>query len=147
MPLSSILLLKNAPLVNKPSKPPKPPKQTPWGKVCHPPTPSHTPRLGLLFARLASPGPSWTSNVHRKNEHNLLMDPFGSDTRRYDMHYTCHSTSIYRFWGQLFTFRRLSSIIFMKSYPKVVPILRTLKNKNPNTEPQGVPEALKTFIR
>ena len=27
----------------------------------------------------------------------LLMDPFGSDTRQYDMHYKCHSTSICRF--------------------------------------------------
>ena len=27
------------------------------------------------------------------------MGPFGSDTRRYDMHCKCHSTSVCRFWG------------------------------------------------
>ena len=42
------------------------------------------------------------------------MGPFGSDTKRYDMHYMCHSTSICRFWGPFFTFQPLSSIIFMK---------------------------------
>ena len=75
------------------------------------------------------------------------MGPFGSDTRRYDMHYKCHSTSICRFWGPFFTFRPLSSIIFMKIDPKVPPIQDLETQKRPNTEPQGVPEALETLIR
>ena len=49
------------------------------------------------------------------------MGPFVSDTRRYDMHYKCHSTSICRFWGPFFPFRPLTSIIFMKIDPKVTP--------------------------
>ena len=32
------------------------------------------------------------------NNYILFMDPFGSDTKRYDMHYMCHSTSICHFW-------------------------------------------------
>ena len=49
------------------------------------------------------------------------MGPFVSDTRRFDMHYKCHSTSICRFWGPFFPFRPLTSIIFMKIDPKVTP--------------------------
>ena len=75
------------------------------------------------------------------------MGPFGSDTRRYDMHYKCHSTSICRFGGPFFTFRPLSSIIFMKIDPTVTPIRHLETQKRPNTEPQGVPEALETLIR
>ena len=46
------------------------------------------------------------------------------------MHYKCHSTSICRFWGQFFTFRPLSSVIFMKVGPKVTPSwpLRCIKS-------------------
>ena len=32
------------------------------------------------------------------------MGPFGSDTRRYDMHCKCHSTSICHSWGTFFHF-------------------------------------------
>ena len=48
------------------------------------------------------------------------MGPFGSDTRRYDMHCKCHSTSICHSWGTCFTFRPLSSIIFMKIASKAM---------------------------
>ena len=58
------------------------------------------------------------------------MGPFGSDTRRYDMHCMCHSTSICHSWGPLLNFRPLSFIIFMKMETKVIPILKTLKHKN-----------------
>ena len=49
------------------------------------------------------------------------MDPFGSDTRRYNMHCKCHSTSIRHSWGPFFTFRLWSSIIFMKIVFKAMP--------------------------
>ena len=68
--------------------------------------------------------------ICRKNESLLFVGPFGSDTSRYDMHCMCHSTSICHSWGPFFTFRPLPSILFMKSYPKAVPILHTLKHKN-----------------
>ena len=64
---------------------------------------------------------SVTSKILRKNEYNLFMDPFGPDTKRHDMHYMCHSTSICHFWDPFFTFEPLSSIIFMKIAPKVTP--------------------------
>ncbi len=72
------------------------------------------PRLAQSFVRLASSPPSWHFKICRENECVLYLDPFGSNTKRYDMHYMCHSTSICRFWGPFFTFRPLSSIIFMK---------------------------------
>ena len=132
---------------HQPSKPPKPPKQSPRGRVYPPPTPSQTPRLTRLLFFLAPPWPSWPLKIHWKNEYILLLGPFGSDTRRYDMHYKCHSTSICRFGGPFFTFRPLTSIFFMKFDPEVPPIRDLETQKRPNTEPQGVPEALETLIR
>ena len=85
------------------------------------------PRLTRSLFFLASPWPSWPLEIHWKNKHILLLGPFGSDTWRYDMHYKCNSTSIWRFGGPFFTFRPLSSIIFMKINPKATP---TLKHKN-----------------
>ena len=79
------------------------------------------PRLTQYLFFLASSWPSWPLKIHWTNEYILLMGPFGSDTRRSDMHYKCHSTSICRFGGPIFTFRPLSSIIFMKIDPKVTP--------------------------
>ena len=55
-------------------------------------------RAAQLFVLRASPGPSWHLKRCREDEYILFMDPFGSDTKRYDMHYTCHSTSICHFW-------------------------------------------------
>ena len=66
-------------------------------------------RAAQSFAALASSGPSWTTKKSWRNVYLLLMGPFGSDTRRFDMHYKCHSTSICRFWRPFFTFRPLSS--------------------------------------
>ena len=48
--------------------------------------------VGMLQASL-------TSKIRRKNVCLLLMDSFGSDTRRHDRHYECHSTSICHLWG------------------------------------------------
>ena len=78
-------------------------------------------RLTRSLILLAPSWPSWPLKIHWKNEYILLLGPFGSDIRRYDMHYKCHSTSICRLGGPLFTFRPLSSIIFLKIRPKVTP--------------------------
>ena len=79
------------------------------------------PRAARLFVRLASPGSSWTLTICRENVYFLFMGPSGSDTRRYKMHCKCHSTSICHSWGTFFTFRPLSSIIFMKIVVKAMP--------------------------
>ena len=50
-------------------------------------------------------------------------------------------------WGPFFTVQPLPRIIFMNIDPKVTPIRRLETQKRPNTEPQGVPEALETLIR
>ena len=78
------------------------------------------PRAARLFVRLAPSGPSWTLKICRENVYFLFMGPSGSDTRRYNMHCKCHSTSICHSWGTFFTFRPLSSIIFMKSASKAM---------------------------
>ena len=95
-------------------------KQAHKGEVYPPPSPSQTVRLARSFVRLASSGPSWTLKICRENEYILFMGPSGSDTRRYNMHCKCHSTSICHSWGTFFTFRPLSPIIFMKSASKAM---------------------------
>ena len=56
-----------------------------------------------------------------KNVYFLFMGPSGPDTKRNDVHYTCHSTSTCHFWGPFFTFRPSSSVISTKVEPKVAP--------------------------
>ena len=76
---------------------------------------------GKLQARISNPKHKMTK-TYLENDCFLKLDPFGSDTRRYDMHCMCHSTSICRFWGPFFTFGLLFSIIFMKIALKVFPM-------------------------
>ena len=98
---------------NKASKPPKPPKQASRGRVYPPPTPSRTVRLAGFVAQLAYSGPAWTSKKRWKNVYLLLMGPFGSDIRRYNLHYMCHSTSICHFWHH---FLHFPAIVFRYFY-------------------------------
>merc|ERR1712185_86632 len=58
---------------------------------------------------------SWASKICRENECVLYLDPFGSNTKRYDMHYMCHSTSICRFWGPFLHFPTIFFHCFDKS--------------------------------
>ena len=103
---------------------PKWPQSGPWVRKMIPKRPQSHPKMTRLarsqtfFGVLVA---SVTSKILCKNEYNLLMDPFGPDTKRHDMHYMCHSTSICHFWDPFFTFEPLSSIIFMKIAPKVTP--------------------------
>ena len=46
-----------------------------------------------------------------ENEQILFVDPFGSDTKRYDMHYMCHSTSICNFGKKITRFQQVCAKI------------------------------------
>ena len=80
---------------------PKWPQSGPWVRKMIPKRPQSHPKmtraapLQTFFRILVA---SVTSKILRKNEYNLFMDPFGPDTKRHDMHYMCHSTSICHFW-------------------------------------------------
>ena len=62
---------------------------------------------GSTFSNLNGPRPPTWANLGQLATNN--------------MHYRCHLTSTYHYWGKIFTFRPLSSIIFTKNCHKVAP--------------------------
>ena len=89
-------------------------------KVCKmaPKSLQNDPKTASVRRAVRFPGillASWASKVCRENEYIMFMDPFGSDTKPYDMHYMCHSTSICHFWHPFLHFPIIFSHYFDKN--------------------------------
>ena len=76
---------------------------------------------------------SWASKICRENEYILFMDPFGSDTKRYDVHYMCHSTSICHFRHPFLHF----PTIFFHSFYKKCCVFDRIRGYLRCGEPEG----------